>query len=276
METKTQPRAVQEAADRLIVAFADRKPCAPVRDLIGPSDIAAAYDVQQIVTARRIAGGASIIGRKIGLTSKAIQQQVGVDQPDFGFLFSDMGVADGDSTPMETLLQPRVEAEIAFVLGSDLEGEITDDAIRAAVDHAVMSLEIVDSRVANWDITVADTVADNASSGTYVLGSRHLSLAEFEPRETVMEMKIDGEVASSGTGAACLGDPLAALAWLARTAQDFGEPLRAGQLVLSGALGPMVPVTAGNHVVATLTTTDGAPLGTVSTTFAASSIGGNP
>ena len=275
METKTQPRAVQEAADRLIAAYADRTPCAPVRDLIGPTDIAAAYDVQQIVTARRIAGGAGIIGRKIGLTSKAIQEQVGVDQPDFGFLFSDMGVADGASTPTETLLQPRVEAEIAFVLGADLEGEITDAAIRAAIDHAVMSLEIVDSRVANWDITVADTVADNASSGTYVLGSRHLSLDEFEPRETVMEMTLDGEVVSSGTGAACLGDPLAALAWLARTAQDFGEPLRAGQLVLSGALGPMVPVTAGNHVVATLATSDGAPLGTVTTTFSAQPTGGN-
>ena len=267
METTTQQRAVQEAADRLIAAFEQRTPCAPVRDLIGPSDMATAYDVQQLVTAHRLAGGVTIIGRKIGLTSKAIQQQVGVDQPDFGFLFSDMGVKDGEATPMETLLQPRVEAEIAFFLGSDLDGEITDESVRAAIDHAVMSLEIVDSRVANWDIALADTVADNASSGTYVLGSRQLSLDEFEPRETLMEMRIDGEVASTGNGAACLDDPLAAVAWLARTAQDFGEPLRAGQLVLSGALGPMVPVSAGNHVVATLTTTDGEPLGTVTTTF---------
>jgi len=265
---------VQEAADRLINAFNERTPCAPVRDLIGPSDMATAYEVQQLVTAERLAGGVSIIGRKIGLTSKAIQQQVGVDQPDFGFLFSDMGVADGEDTPMETLLQPRVEAEIAFVLGSDLDGEITDEAIRAAIDHAVMSLEIVDSRVANWDIALADTVADNASSGTYVLGSRELSLDEFEPRETLMEMRIDGEVVSTGNGAACLDDPLAAVAWLARTAQDFGEPLRAGQLVLSGALGPMVPVTAGNQVVATLTTTDGEPLGTVTTTFSGTFTGG--
>jgi 2-keto-4-pentenoate hydratase len=261
------PSPVQEAADRLIAAFVDRQPCSPVRDLIGPSDIAAAYEVQQIVTANRVTGGASIIGRKIGLTSKAIQQQVGVDQPDFGFLFSDMGVADGEDTPTESLLQPRVEAEIAFVLGSDLDGEITDETVRAAIDHAVMSLEIVDSRVASWDITVADTVADNASSGTYVLGSRKLSLDEFAPRETLMSMSIDGEVVSTGNGAACLDDPLNALAWLARTAKDYGEPLRAGQLVLSGALGPMVPVKAGNHVVATLTTTDGEPLGTVTTTF---------
>ncbi len=267
VQPQGQQQAVAEAADRLINAFADRTPCAPVRDLIGPSDIAAAYEVQQLVTARRLAGGVDIIGRKIGLTSKAIQQQVGVDQPDFGFLFSDMGVSDGDSTPMETLLQPRVEAEIAFVLGSDLAGDITDEAVRAAIDHAVMSLEIVDSRVANWDIALADTVADNASSGTYVLGSRHLTFDEFEPRDTLMEMRIDGEVVSTGNGAACLDNPLDAVAWLARTAQDFGEPLRAGQLVLSGALGPMVPVEAGNHVVATLTTTDGAPLGTVTTTF---------
>jgi 2-keto-4-pentenoate hydratase len=259
--------AQEQAAERLITAFDNREPCSPVLDLIGPSDIAAAYEVQQIVTAHRIAGGATIIGRKIGLTSKAIQQQVGVDQPDFGFLFSDMGVSDGGDTPTETLLQPRAEAEIAFVLGADLDGEIDDDAIRAAIDHAVMSLEIVDSRVAAWDITVADTVADNASSGTYVLGGRNLSLEEFEPRDTLMTMTVDGEVVSTGNGAACLDDPLNALAWLARTAKDYGEPLRAGQLVLSGALGPMVPVKAGNHVVATLTTTDGAPLGTVTTTF---------
>lgn len=267
MPSTVQQQAVQEAADRLIAAFEKREPCSPVRDLIGPSDIAAAYDVQQIVTANRVAGGASIIGRKIGLTSKAIQQQVGVDQPDFGYLFSDMGVTDGGDTPMATLLQPRVEAEIAFVLGSDLAGDITDGAVRAAIDHAVMSLEIVDSRVANWDIALADTVADNASSGTYALGSRKLSLDEFEPRETLMEMRIDDEIVSTGNGAACLDDPLAAVAWLARTAQDFGEPLRAGQLVLSGALGPMVPVTTGNRVVATLTTTDGEPLGTVTTRF---------
>lgn len=259
--------AQEQAAERLITAFTSRQPCAPVRDLIGPSDIAAAYDVQQIVTAHRVAGGAAIIGRKIGLTSKAIQQQVGVDQPDFGFLFSDMGVADGDPTPMSALLQPRVEAEIAFVLGSDLHGDITDAAIRAAIDHAVMSLEIVNSRVANWDITVADTVADNASSGTYVLGSRKLALSEFEPRETLMSMSIDGDVVSTGSGKACLGDPLEALAWLARTAQDYGEPLRAGQLVLSGALGPMVPVTAGNRVEAHLTTSGGDPLGSVTTQF---------
>jgi 2-keto-4-pentenoate hydratase len=258
---------VRDAADRLIAAFDKREPCDPVRELIGPTDISAAYDVQQLVTANRLANGVTIIGRKIGLTSKAIQQQVGVDTPDFGFLFSDMGVADGEDTPMATLLQPRVEAEIAFVLGADLDGDITDQTVRAAIDHAVMSLEIVDSRVANWDIALSDTVADNASSGTYVLGSRKLSLDEFEPRETLMEMRIDGEVASTGNGAACLDDPLAAVAWLARTARDFGEPLQAGQLILSGALGPMVPVTAGNHVVATLTTSDGAPLGTVTTTF---------
>jgi 2-keto-4-pentenoate hydratase len=258
---------VQEAADRLITAFANRQPCSPVRDLIGPSDIAAAYDVQQVVTADRLASGASIIGRKIGLTSRAIQQQVGVDTPDFGFLFSDMGVADGGDTPMATLLQPRVEAEIAFVLGADLDGDITDETVRAAIDHAVMSLEIVDSRVADWDIALADTVADNASSGTYVLGSRKLSLTEFEPRETLMEMRIDGDVASTGNGAACLDDPLAAVAWLARTARDFGEPLQAGQLILSGALGPMVPVKAGNRVEATLTTTGGDPLGSVTTQF---------
>lgn len=257
--------SVIEATERILSATRSGEPGLPVRDLIGSTDVAAAYAVQQSVNEARVLAGARVIGRKIGLTSPAVQAQLGVSQPDFGVLFDDMEIAHNAPTPMGRLLQPKVEAEIAFVLKADLADEITEDSVRAAVDYAVVALEIVDSRIANWDITFGDTVADNASSGLFVLGNTRWDLAEVEPAETLMAMYVDGDLVSSGTGTACLGDPLAALAWLAETARDFGEPLRAGQVVLSGALGPMVPLAAGSRVCAFLSTTDGQQLGSVAT-----------
>lgn len=258
---------ITQAASLLLTAARTGKPTVPVRELIGSTDVAAAYAVQQRLTEARLQAGARIVGRKIGLTSPAVQAQLGVDRPDFGVLFSDMDIADGAPTPMRRLLQPKVEAEIAFVLGADLDGDITEETVRAAVDHAMVAIEIVDSRIANWDITFGDTVADNASAGLYVLGSRKLSLDEFEPRDTVMGMRIDGALVSTGNGEACLGDPLHALLWLAATAKELGDPLRAGQVILSGALGPMAPVQAGQRVEAFLASTDERALGSVSTTF---------
>ncbi|WP_416973028.1 2-keto-4-pentenoate hydratase [Streptomyces sp. 4F14] len=237
--------SVQEAAERLARATAQARPVAPVRDLIGTGDLDAAYAVQQELTRRRLAGGAVVVGRKIGLTSPAVQAQLGVDQPDFGVLFADMDVSALPEVPSERLLQPKAEAEIAFVLKAD----VTDPArVRDTVGYAVAALEIVDSRIAGWDITLADTVADNASSGLYVLARHRLTLDEFQPREAPMRLYADGVLVSEGSGAACLGDPLNALAWLARTALAFGEPLRAGQVVLSGALGPMVPALPGTRI----------------------------
>lgn len=236
------------AADRLEHAQDTRVPAPAVRDLLGATDIASAYAVQDELTRRRSTRGARIVGRKIGLTSPVVQAQLGVDQPDFGVLFDDMAYADGATVPTSTLLQPKIEAEIAFLLGKDLDGPLDLDTVRDAVDHAVAALEIVDSRVENWDITIVDTVADNGSSALYVLGTETANLDSFVPKDAEMSMTVDGAVASQGNGAACLGDPLEALLWLARTAQEYGSPLRAGQVVLSGALGPMVPVTAGNTV----------------------------
>lgn len=261
--------ATLRAAVRLAAAAQTSQPCSPVRDLIGTTDVAAAYDVQQILTGNRIAAGSTVVGRKIGLTSPAVQAQLGVDRPDFGVLFDDMQFADRQGIPMNRLMQPKVEAELAFILGDDLDGDINADTVRDAVDHAVAALEIVDSRITDWDITFGDTVADNASAGLFVLGDRPLSLDDFEPRRTTMTMSVDGQTVSTGTGEACLGDPLAALQWLAETARDFGEPLRAGQIVLSGALGPMAPVTAGQTVHVQLATSEGRPLGTVTSYFAA-------
>lgn len=245
--------AIEEAAERLIEAAAAGTPCAPVRDLIGRDDLTAAYAVQRRLTEARLAGGATVVGRKIGLTSEAVQQQLGVDQPDFGILFDDMAYADGAAVPFGAVLQPRVEAEVAFVLKDDLaEGPLDGEQVRGAVDFAVAALEICGSRVEGWDISFGDTVADNASAGAYVLGTERRSLDQVEPREVVMTMSIDGEEVSSGHGAACLGDPLDAVVWLARQARELGDPLRAGQVILSGALGPMRPVAPGATVTATI------------------------
>lgn len=244
---RIEQSAVAAASARLRTATLLQEPCAPVRDLIGDGDVADGYAVQQLGIAARLAEGARVVGRKIGLTSPAVQAQLGVHQPDFGVLLHDMEVPNGGTAPMERLLQPKVEAEIAFVLRSDVD-VVDPERVRDAVDYAVAALEIVDSRIAGWDISFLDTVADNASSGLYVLGEQRVTLEEFEPATATMEMSLNGQVASTGTGAACLGDPLAALAWLARTARDLGDPLRPGQVVLSGALGPMAPVGAGDHV----------------------------
>ncbi|MEW1815850.1 2-keto-4-pentenoate hydratase [Streptomyces diastaticus] len=258
--------AVAKAAQRLLAAAADRVPCSPVRDLIGSDDVKAAYAVQELLTAHHGETGSRVTGRKIGLTSPAVQAQLGVDQPDFGVLFDDMQVADGALVPAGRLLQPKVEAEIAFVLGADLaEGALDAEQIRDAVAYAAPALEIVDSRIAGWDITFGDTVADNGSSALYVLGPATKPLAEFEPVTAAMTLSRDGEIVSSGDGAACLGDPLTALAWLARTAREVGDPLRAGQVVLSGALGPMVVAAPGDTFTAEIS-----HLGTVSVSFPAS------
>ena len=254
---------VTEAADRIALAARNRQPTAPVRTLIGESNIDLAYAVQQELISRRIEAGAVVVGRKIGLTSPAVQRQLGVDQPDFGVLFADMDMSSEPIVPSHRLLQPKAEAEIAFVLKDDLDGEIlSSEEVSSAVDHAVAALEIVDSRIADWDLTIADTVADNASSGLFLLGADRLTLDEFSPRDATMRMYADDTLVSEGDGKACLGDPLLALTWLARTAAAYGNPLRAGQIILSGALGPMAPAPPGTRIRAEI-----APLGEVSATF---------
>ncbi len=256
MSFVTTQDAVSAAVDRLFQAQASRVPCAAVRDLIGTDDLPAAYAVQQGLVQSRLAGGVTVVGRKIGATSKAVQDQLGVDQPDFGYLLSDMDVSDDDPISMQTLVQPRVEAEVAFRLASDInpgtEDEITLEFVRDAVEVALPALEIVDSRIENWDITFTDTVADNASSGLFVIGTDAQPLSQISPVDVEMSLTINGEVRSSGNGAACLGDPLEALRWLAVQAYRFGDPLRAGHLILSGALGPFVPFAPGDRVVASI------------------------
>jgi 2-keto-4-pentenoate hydratase len=254
---------VSAAYQRLRTATQTRIPCRPVRDLICSDNEALAYAVQRMLTDARIRDGRKVVGRKVGLTSPAVQRQLGVDRPDFGVLFDDMACLESDPIDLHRLLQPRIEAEIAFILRGDLtDPQPTAATMRPQVAYAVAALEIVDSRIADWDITFADTVADNGSSGLFVLGANRVPIDEVDPAAVQMVMSVNGVPASKGSGHACLGDPLHALAWLARTAVAHGDPLRAGQIVLSGALGPMVPVTSGIHVRADVT-----GLGAVEATF---------
>ncbi|HLU42539.1 MAG TPA: fumarylacetoacetate hydrolase family protein [Microthrixaceae bacterium] len=265
-ENLTESPEVVAASERLLAAAADGIPCAPVRDLIGSTDIDKAYAVQARGTAAKLATGATVVGRKVGLTSEAVQKQIGVDQPDLGYLFDDMGYAESDVIPMSRLLQPKAEAEIAFVLKDDLvDGDFDAAQIRGAIDYICAAIEIVDSRIADWDITFGDTVADNGSSALYVLSEQRFSLDDVEPVGVEMTMTRNGEQVSQGNGAACLGDPLNAVSWLAHKAREFGDPLRAGQVILSGALGPMVAVQPGDVVTATVS-----GLGPVTATFSSS------
>lgn len=239
----TMDIAIGEAADRLSAAAVTGAPCAPVRDLIGAHDVDAAYRVQEVLIAERLSAGARRVGRKIGLTSRAVQVQLGVDSPDFGTLLDDMEVHQDRPVDVGRLLQPRIEGEIAFVLGADLASDDPTLAdVRQAVAEVRPALEIVDSRIAGWDITLADTVADNASSGLFVLGPTSVPLTAVDTAGVTLELFRGDELVSQGSGEACLGDPLLALQWLARTAFRYGVPLAAGEVVLSGALGPMVAV----------------------------------
>lgn len=251
------------AADRIAAARASGLPCAPVRDLV--RDVDEAYAVQDIGTGRAVAAGRRVVGAKIGLTSPAVQRQLGVDRPDFGALLADM--ARGENLPIAwgDLMQPRIEAEVALVLGRDLDRpDATLADVLAATAYALPALEVVGSRIAGWDIRIADTVADNASSGLYVLGGPARSLDGLDlGAGAVMTMRRGGEVVSEGTGAACLGHPLNAAAWLAGEMARRGRPLRAGDVVLTGALGPMVPVAPGDRFEAEI-----AGLGRVSAAFA--------
>ncbi|WP_242911291.1 2-keto-4-pentenoate hydratase [Actinomadura terrae] len=245
MTDPTSSDPVRAAAERLLGAHASGVPCAPVRDLITSVD--EAYAVQDRLTEHALAAGRRLTGRKIGLTSAAVQAQLGVDSPDFGMLFADMAVPDGAEIPAGAVLQPRAEAEVALVLDADLthERHTVADLLRATA-FALPAIEVVGSRIAGWDITLADTVADNASSGLYVLGTRPVPLRDLDLRLCGMVLERRGEQLSTGTGAACLGNPLNAALWLADTLVRVGRPLRAGDTVLTGALGPVAPAAPGD------------------------------
>ena len=248
---------LEQVAARLRAAYSGGV-VAPLRDALD-----GAYAVQTFNTLYWEAQGRRVVGRKIGLTAEAVQRQLGVDRPDFGVLFKDMQLADGGVLLVSKVLQPKAEAEIALVLREDvLNVRATPNDILAATHYAAAAIEIVDSRIADWQITFADTVADNGSAAFFVLSEAHKPLGGLDLYTCGMAMEVDGRIASIGAGAACLGHPLNAAAWLARTLAERGEPLRAGDILLTGALGPMVTLAPGAQVTAKI-----GGLGEVSFTF---------
>ncbi len=260
---RSPSETVTEAADRLRDAHDRRVACEPIATLLGDASVDDAYAVQDVNTERWLTDGRRLVGRKIGLTSTSVQRQLGVDRPDYGMLFADMAADEGGDIDIGRLLQPRAEAEIAFVLGRDLpDPDTTVAEVLRSIEFAVAAIEIVDSRIADWRIGILDTVADNASSGMYVLGSTPVLLSSFDPVMCAMVMERRGEPVSVGAGRACLGSPISATAWLARTMAAVGRPLCAGDTVLSGALGPMVAVAPGDVFEARIS-----GLGTVTAAF---------
>lgn len=242
---------IQSAADALRKARDLKSPIPRISETFGIAGLEMAYAVSAINTQHRLAQGARVVGKKVGLTSKSVQVQLGVDQPDFGVLFDDMEYLSGDSIPAGRLLQPKAEAEVAFVVGRDLNlSSCSYSEFLNSLAYALPALEIVDSAIEGWKLTLVDTVADNASCGVYVLGNQAVSIGSVQLGELGMQMEINGEVVSVGAGVACLGHPLRAAYWLAKTMAAQGEIIRAGEVILSGALGPMVAIKAGDHVTA--------------------------
>lgn len=239
----------QAIAAALFQSEKNQQAIAPIRELLGGhATVDDAYVIQDINTKRALDLGRRLVGRKIGLTSIAVQKQLGVDSPDFGMLFDDMAYSSGQVLSFSHLIQPKVEAEIALVLKKDLtqHKHNIEDIIQAA-DYAVAAIEVVDSRIENWKISLLDTVADNASSAAFVLGNQKLAVADVDWVNCHMQMTRANEIVSEGTGKACLENPLNAAVWLADEMVKRGRPLLAGDIVLTGALGPMVVVQAGDE-----------------------------
>ena len=255
-----------DAAERLLAARRDRRPIPPLSTPENPLSVEEAYGIQLAQLNAWTAEGRRIAGYKVGLTSAAIQRQLNVDQPDFGHLFADDFVLSGEPIPASRFIQPRVEPEISFVLGESLSGPgvTVADAI-GAIDYAVASLEIIDSRIEDWRITLPDTIADNASAGGVVLGSTPVALDGRDLRLVGAILRRNGRIVHTGAGAAALGSPISALVWLANTLGRLGTGLEAGSVVMPGAVTAAVDAAPGDTITAEF-----AGLGIVTAKFAPS------
>lgn len=243
-------QAIERYGDELYAALRERRMIAPLTGKESDITIADAYRISLRLLARREADGERVIGKKIGVTSRAVQNMLDVHQPDFGYLTDRMVYANGEEVPVgEEMIQPRAEGEIAFVLKSDLSGPgLTNADVLAATRGVMACFEIVDSRIRDWQIRIQDTIADNASCGVFVLGDSMVAPDAVDLATCGMILEKNGEVVATGAGAAALGSPVNAVAWLANTLGEFGIPLRAGEVILSGSLAALIPVEPGDSM----------------------------
>lgn len=263
---------LHEAAKSLLASYASKQPLRPLRERFPDLTIEDGYWIQQEQIKHWTANGARICGHKVGLSSTVMQRQMGVDQPDYGHLLDDMFILEHESIPWGRFLQPRVEPEIAFVLAKPLigPGVTVADAVDA-VKFVLPALELIDSRIQDWNISIVDTVADNASSGGVVLGGKPASLHDIDLRLTGCVLHCNGELIGTGAGAAVLDSPLNALVWLANTLGPLGVRLEPGYVVLPGSMTASVPAGPGDKFVLTV-----AGLGAVSATFGTEELEGSP
>ena len=244
-----EQQQITQLGDELYEALVAGKTLAPLTSRHADITIEDAYHIQQRMLSRRLDKGEKVIGKKIGVTSKAVMNMLGVHQPDFGYLLDGMVYNEGESIPMDTLIQPRAEGEIAFLLKKDLQGPgVTAADVLAATEGVMACFEIVDSRIQDWKIKIQDTVADNASCGVFVLGDQLVDVADLDLATCGMVLEKNGEIVVTGAGAATMGHPVNAMVWLANTLGRLGIALKAGDIVLSGAMGAMVPVKAGDSL----------------------------
>lgn len=243
---------IEDIAQKLYKAEIERTPIKPIRtEFFNERNISAAYEIQQLVTQKKLSSGAKLVGKKIGLTSFAVQEQLGVDEPDYGILTRAMQIKNKGEVVFEELMQPKAEAEWAFILKSDLNFEnITLSEIKSAIDYAAVAIEIVGSRIENWNIKITDTIADNASASHFVLGSKKIDLSTIDLINCRMQLFKNENMVSEGIGKACMGNPLQAVLWLAQTMKKYNQPLKAGEVILSGALGPMTNIEKGDKLKA--------------------------
>ncbi|MEU6346271.1 fumarylacetoacetate hydrolase family protein [Streptomyces sp. NPDC046977] len=248
----TQSQWFSDVADALLGAERLRLPLPPLTSRRPDLTLEDAYAIQAAAVARRVAGGARVVGHKVGVTSLAMQQQMGVDEPDSGVLLDHMMLPGGSCLLREDFMSPRVEAEIAFRLGRELPGpEVTVDAVRDAVSEAFLALEVIDTRYPDWRISLADSIADNASCARVVTGSMIGLDPGWDLRAEHLVVSLNGTPVAEGHGSAVLGDPFHPVIWLARRLHGLGSGLRAGDVVLAGAVHASIPLPAGSEVTVT-------------------------
>ena len=244
---------IEHYGDELFDAFVQRRTLAPLLGRVDGIGIEDAYRIQSRFVARRVEAGERIVGKKIGVTSRPVQEFLGVFQPDFGQLTSGMIYQEGDLIDLGKLIQPKAEAELAFVLKDDLVGPgITAMDVIRATDYVTPCFEIVDSRITDWKIKIQDTVADNASCGVFALGSVRGDPRRLDLALAGMVLEMNGELHSTSAGAAVQGSPANAVAWLANTLGELGIPFKAGEIILSGSQSPLVPVGDGDVLECTI------------------------